>query len=123
MAVTWGSGASAPIVVTISNKTGGLQGTTRLRGIAATAWLYAIPTGPSAVPFYTGHSNTNSSFDFPSLPPGAYRVVAFEDRYWTNYSDPESLRPYARYVHDVIITAGEKVTVNLDAVPDAEIRP
>jgi hypothetical protein len=123
MTVTWGGAASAPIFVTISNKTGGLQGTVQLEGAAAAAWLYAIPIGPSAVPVYTGHCNANGSFNFPSLPPGGYKLVAFEDRYWTNYMDPESLRPYAPYVHNVTITAGENATANLEAVPNAEIRP
>ncbi|HEX2917842.1 MAG TPA: carboxypeptidase-like regulatory domain-containing protein [Edaphobacter sp.] len=119
--VSWGGGASAPIVVTVSNQSGGLQGMVQLRGAGASIWVYAIPDGPTAVLFYTIRSNANGSYSFSSLPPGTYRLVAFEERRWASYSDPEVLRPYATYVHSIVITAGNTLTLNLDAVPSAEM--
>lgn len=121
--VSWGGAVGAPVIVTVSNKTGGLQGMVQLRGAGASTWVYAIPEGPSAIPFHAGRSTGNGSYNFSSLPPGTYRLVAFEERQWANYSDPEVLRPYATYVHSVAITAGETPTLNIDAVPAAEMLP
>lgn len=122
MTVTWGS-ASAPIVVTVSDQTGGLQGTTQLKGEATSTWIYVIPNAPSTIPFYAGRSSTNGAFSFSSLPPGSYRIVAFEERYSMNYEDRDVLNPYRTYVQNVTITAGEKATANLDVVPAAEMHP
>jgi hypothetical protein len=120
MAITWGA-VSAPIVVTVSNRMGGLQGGTELKGAAASAWIYLIPGDPRAVPFYSGHSNMDGVFSFPNLPPGSYEAIAFEDRYLANYSDPKVLNLYATYIRNVTVTVGGKATVNLDVVPDAEM--
>jgi hypothetical protein len=122
MTITWGA-ASAPIVVTVSDRTGGMQGTTAIKGTAQAAWIYAVPSGAGSVPFYEGHSSADGAFRFPYLPPGSYQVIAFEDRAYGNLADPKIVGMYATYIHGVTINAGETATVNLEAVPDAEMHP
>jgi hypothetical protein len=122
MTVTWGAGGS-PIIVTVSNQTGGLQGSTRLKSTPASSWIDLIPNSPSAVPFYAGRSSADGAFSFPALPPGTYQVVSFESRHSANYRDPSVLLPYATYVRSVTINAGNKATIDLDAVPDTELHP
>jgi len=122
MTVTWGA-ASAPIVVTVSDRTGGLQGTTAMKGTTQPAWIYAIPSEAASVPFYEGHSGADGTFRFPYLPPGSYQVIAFEDRAYDNLADSKIVGAYATYIHGATIHVGETATVNLEAVPDAEMRP
>jgi hypothetical protein len=122
--VTVAAGAgSSPLVVTVSDQTGGLQGTTRRNGVSAPGWLEVIPTMPSAFPLYTIRSNMDGSFNFSSLPPGTYQVLAFESRHSVDYRDPKVLAPFSTYLRDVTITSGNKATLDIDLIPDAELNP
>ena len=112
---------SSPIVITVSMQTGGLQGSTRQNGMAAPAWIDAIPAAASAVPFYSIRSDMDGSFNFSSLPPGNYQVICFQSRYSADFHDPRVLAPFTTYVRSVTVTPGNKSTVDLDAVPDAEM--
>jgi hypothetical protein len=115
--------AGTPIRVVVSNQTGSLQGTVDLNGVPSQAWVYLIPTGPAAQTVITLRSNSTGSFTSAHLPPGSYQVVAFEDRHSANYRDPASLAPFSSHVHSVTVNAGDKPTLNLDAVPVAEVAP
>jgi hypothetical protein len=122
LAVVPGS-AGTPIRVVASSQTGSLQGTVNLNGVPAQAWVYLIPTGPSAQTVIMLRSNSTGSFTSTHLPPGSYQAVAFEDRHSANYRDPASLAPFSSHVHSVTVNAGDKPTLNLDAVPVAEVAP
>jgi hypothetical protein len=122
LAVVPGS-AGTPIRVVASNQTGSLQGTVNLNGVPSQAWVYLIPTGPSAQTVIMLRSNSTGSFTSAHLPPGSYQAVAFEDRHSANYRDPTSLAPFSSHVHSVTVNAGDKPTLNLDAVPVAEVAP
>lgn len=121
MTISWGA-ASGPIVLTISNRTGGLQGTTQLKGAAQPAWVYAIPSAVGSVPFYETRSNADGTFHFPYLPPGTYQVIAFEDRSYANLADGKTVGTYSTYAHGTTVLAGETATISLDTVADAEMR-
>jgi hypothetical protein len=117
-------GASGtPIRVVLSNVTGSLQGTVNLAGNPASCWVYLIPSGPSAQAVISLRSNNTGAYSAPHLPPGSYQVVAFERRHSVNYRDPASLAPFSSHVHSVTVNAGDKPTLNLDAVPVAEVTP
>jgi hypothetical protein len=115
--------AGTPIRVTVSNQTAALQGTVNLNGNPAQCWVYLIPKGPSAQSVITLRSANTGSYNSASLPPGSYQAIAFEHRHSANYRDPESLAPFSTYVHSVTVNAGDKPTLNLDAVPVAEVAP
>jgi hypothetical protein len=117
-------GASGtPIRVTMSNQTGGLQGTVNLNGAPAACWVYLIPSGPSAQSVFSFKSSSTGSYTSAHLPPGSYQAIAFEQRHSVNYSDPTRLAPFASHVQSITINAGDKPTLNLEAVPVAEVTP
>jgi hypothetical protein len=123
LTVSAGGAGSAPIIVTVSDQTGGLQGFVRQKGAPISAWVYAIPSGQSAVSVYSVHSGMDGSFNLTSLPPGNYELIAFQNRHPVNYHDPNALESFNTYVRNVAITYGNKATVDLESVPDAELRP
>jgi hypothetical protein len=116
--------AGTSIRLVVSNQTGSLQGTVSLGGSAGACWVYLIPTGGNtAQPVIALRSNSSGSYTAAHLPPGGYEAIAFERRHSANYRDPASLAPYSSYVHSVTVNAGDKPTLNLDAVPVAEVVP
>ena len=117
-------GASGtPIRVIVSNQTAALQGTVHLNGSPATSWVYLIPRGPSAQVEYSTSSSLTGSYSFAHLPPGSYRAIAFQRRHSADYRDPESLTAFGDHVHSITVNAGDKPTLNLDAVPATEVIP
>jgi hypothetical protein len=115
--------AGTPIRVVVSNQTGSLQGTVNLNGSAAACWVYLIPTGVNAQSVVALRSNSSGSYTAAHLPPGSYQAIAFERRHSANYRDPASLAPFSSHVHSVTVSVGDKPTLNLDAVPVAEVAP
>jgi len=115
--------AGAPIRVVVSDQTAALQGTVNLNGNPSQCWVYLIPTGASAQSVITLRSSNTGSYNSAHLPPGSYQAIAFERRHSANYRDPESLAPFNNYVRSVTVNAGDKPTLNLDAVPVAEVTP
>jgi hypothetical protein len=117
-----GSGGT-PILVTVSNQSGSLQGTTSLNGVPTTCWIYLIPSFPSPSPFIAMRSGSNGAYNEPYLPPGTYQAIAFEHRHSADFRDPESLAAYSTHVHSVTVNEGDKPTLDLDAVTAAEVVP
>jgi hypothetical protein len=120
--VAQGSGSS-PIVITVSNQTGSLQGTARLGGTPSTAWIYLIPTFPSATPVFSVRSGTDGTFNFGYLPPGGYQIIGFEQQHQDDYRDPKTLERYSSFAHAVTIAIGNKTTSDVDTVPASEMIP
>lgn len=115
--------AGAPIRVTVSNQSGSLQGTVKVSGNPGASWIYLIPSMASAEVVFSLRSNAEGTFSAANLPPGSYQAIAFENRHSANYRDPASLAPFSSYVHSLTIQAGDKTTLDLDAVPRAESMP
>jgi hypothetical protein len=115
--------AGTPIRIVVSNQTGSLQGTVNLNGSPAQCYVYLIPSGANAQSVITVRSGSSGSYTEAHLPPGNYQAIAFERRHSANYRDPESLAAYSTFVHSVSVQAGDKPTLNLDAVPVAEVAP
>jgi hypothetical protein len=115
--------AGTPIRLVVSNQTGSLQGIVNLNGSPAACWVYLIPNSPNAQSVIVLRSNGSGSYTAAHLPPGNYQAIAFERRHSANYRDPASLAPFSSHVHSVTVNAGDKPTLNLDAVPVAEVAP
>jgi len=115
--------AGTPIRVVVSNEMGSLQGSVKLNGDPSASWVYLIPTNSGVQTVYTTRSNATGGYSFAHLPPGSYQVVAFERRHSADYRNPESIAPFSGQVQSVNINAGDKPSVNLDAVPVAEVIP
>lgn len=117
-------GASGtPIRIVVSNQTGSLQGTVNLNGSPSACWVYLIPTSSSAQSVISLRSSSTGSYTSAYLPPGTYQAVAFERRRSLNYRDPSSLSPFLGHVQSITVNAGDKPTLNLDAIPVAEVAP
>jgi hypothetical protein len=115
--------AGTPIRLVVSNDTGSLQGAVNLNGSPAGCWVYLIPGGVSARAVISLRSNGSGRFMQEHLPPGSYQAIAFEYRHSANYRDPASLAAFSGHVRSVTVNAGDKPTLNLDAVPVAEVIP
>jgi len=115
--------AGTPIRVVASNQTGSLQGTVNLNGSVAACWVYLIPAGVNAQSVISLRSTNSGSYTAAHLPPGSYQAIAFERRHSANYRDAASLAPFSSHVHSITVNAGDKPTLNLDAVPVAEVAP
>jgi hypothetical protein len=115
--------AGTPLRVVVSNLTGSLQGTVNLNGGPAACWVYLIPMSPNAQAVIALRSTNSGSYMAAHLPPGSYQAIAFEGRHSANYRDPASLAPFSSHVRSVTVNAGDKPTLNLDAVPVAEVAP
>jgi hypothetical protein len=122
LVVAPGAGGT-PLRVMVSNQTGSLQGTVNLNGVPSVCWIYLISTTPSAVPFLTVHSDVGGAFIDTHVPPGSYDAIAFESRHSANFRDPDVLAAFASRVRSITIEAGDKATLDLDAVPSAELQP
>jgi hypothetical protein len=112
-----------PIRITVSSETGSLQGTVKLNGNPVAAWVYVIPNGPTAQTNYSTRSSSTGSYNFAHLPPGSYQAIAFERQHTADYRAPGSLSPFDNRANSVTISIGDKPTLNLDAVPAAEVIP
>lgn len=123
LTVSAGGAGSAPIIVTVSDQTGGLQGSVRQKGSPVSAWVYAVPSGQSAVPVYSIRSGIDGSFNLSSLPPGGYEIVAFESRHSADYRSPDVLAAFNTYVRQITISSGNKAVLDLESIPDTELHP
>jgi hypothetical protein len=93
-----------------------------LNGSAAACWVYLIPGGVNAS-VISLRSSGSGNYAAPHLPPGSYQAIAFERRHSANYRDAASLAPFTGHVGSVTVNAGDKQTLNLEAVPVAEVAP
>jgi hypothetical protein len=117
-------GASGtPIRVTVTNETASVHGAVRVNGKPGNCWLYLIASDSAAQPYFNVPTAIDGTYNFSHLPPGSYRAVAFERRHSADYRDPAALAPYASYVRSFSVNAGDKPTLDLDAVPVAEMAP
>jgi hypothetical protein len=82
-----------------------------------------IPAGVNAQSVLSVRSNGSGIYTAAHLPPGSYQAIAFERKHSANYRDAASLAPFSGHVRSVTVNAGDKPTLNLDAVPVAEVAP
>ncbi|HEX3570609.1 MAG TPA: carboxypeptidase-like regulatory domain-containing protein [Acidobacteriaceae bacterium] len=115
--------AGTPIRLVVSNQTGSLQGTVNLNGSPAACWVYLISTGATAQPVLSLRSTGAGSYTAAHLAPGSYQAIAFERRHSANYRDAASLAPFSGHVRSITVNAGDKPSLNLEAVPAAEVAP
>jgi hypothetical protein len=113
----------AEIRVTVNNQTGGVQGSVALHGAAAACQVYLIPDHAAGRAVFSAASNAEGGYSVGNLPPGEYRVIAFERRYAADYRDETSLSPFSSYIQTVTVNVGDKATANLEAVPVTEMMP
>lgn len=115
-------GGGLPIELMVSNQTGSLEGAVSVKDEPCSCLVALIPTTPSLAPVINSGSDDKGNF-WLTLAPGTYQAVAFERYHALDFRDPAALAPFASHVQTVVIHAGEKATLHLDAVTEEEIAP
>jgi len=120
-----GPGADGtPIRVGVSSQTASLQGACRAGNLPTDCWVYLVPMTPSAYSVFILRANSEQGiYSYSNLPPGSYQAIAFEQRHSADYRDPATIAPFATHLRTITLAAGEKPTLDLDVVPEAEIVP
>jgi hypothetical protein len=83
--------------------------------------VYAIPSDDG--PLAAAHSGMDGKYSFSHLQPGTYRIIAFEEQHEMNLHDPKVLDKYTGHEGSVVITAGGKSVLDVNAVAESEVTP
>ena len=86
---------------------------------ASPVWIYCVPlpNGPGQFQRAVAH---NATFDIQNMPPGDYRVLAFDHQIELAYRDAEAMRAYESKGQVVHLTAGQKASVQLEIATASE---
>ncbi|MFZ3266630.1 MAG: hypothetical protein WA172_21685 [Terriglobales bacterium] len=131
--VVGAGGGAAPIEITMRDDTAEISGT--VEGITATpqqgpgspsrgpgpasirAHVYCVPLPDSSGRFTEGWVHSDGTFDFMGLPPGTYRVLAFNNYAREfEYRSPEAMQAYDSKGSVVRVTGGQKEHVQLKLI-------
>jgi hypothetical protein len=125
-------GASSPIEVTLRDDGGEVTGTVedpakadRRSGqgydFSAQYYVYFVPVAESAGQFRQTIGGPDGSFRQAQLPPGAYRVLAF-DRAQEDlgYASEEALRKFDSRAQVIHVNAGQKTQLRLKLIPGGD---
>lgn len=112
-----------PIRITVSDATGKLTGKVKRADTTGHSWVYLIASDPSAYPVMTLSTNDDGLYTFDRVPPGSYRVVAFEHRRALDLTDASVMAALGAHVRSVTVAVGDKPTLDLDAVLGTEVQP
>ncbi|MFZ0416714.1 MAG: hypothetical protein WAM04_01305 [Candidatus Sulfotelmatobacter sp.] len=122
-------GASASIDITLRDDTAEIEGT--LLGIAPTpadpgrwspqSFIYCIPLPDSSGQFLELSAGADGKFDYRTVAPGVYRVIAFSSQQRDiPYRDAEAMKAYETKGQIVHFAPGQKVTLQLQVISDSE---
>jgi hypothetical protein len=128
-------GSSTPIEITMRDDNAELEGT--VAGLAVQpgttgstffsrlspppAWVYCIPAPDSTGQFEQLWVSTDGKFNSPAIAPGTYRLLASRSPQLNlPYRDAEAMRAYESKGQVVHLSAGQKVNVQLPAIPGTE---
>jgi hypothetical protein len=114
--------ASVPIQIVVSNQTASLKGIVRVGDKPAQGWVYLLATFPTATPLITLHSAADGTYSTTFLPPGSYKAIAFSHRTSFDPYDPAALASYASHLTTVTVQTGEKASIDLEMLTDAEMK-
>ena len=117
-----GATGSGPITLTVSSETASISGTVTLNGQPAACTVLFVATFPTLQPFMTTRSRVDGTLRATKLPPGNWRVIAFEHLPPLDPTEPGALDAFTTQVVSVTADPAQTASVTLEAVPDAELR-
>jgi hypothetical protein len=133
LVVGWGASSSS-IELTLRDDGAEIEGTIEgagnsaasLRGAGssraeAPAYVYCVPLPDSAGQFREMQASQDGTFRFQQLPPGAYRVLAFDrPQMELEYLNPEAMRPYDTKGLVVRLAATQREHLRLQVISTGE---
>ena len=78
--------------------------------------VYCIPAGNDGSPAREFSNLSGDSFTLQQLPPGDYRILAFDTPQQLEYRNPAAMRAYETKGQVVHLTAGQKLQVQLHPI-------
>ncbi len=125
--LTVGSGPAAPVVITLRDDFGELDGTVTALAQQSTlnadatepaqAWIYCVPLTDSTGEFRQFQVSGEGKFTNPQMAPGDYRVLAFSRQQpQLSYRDSEAMKAYDSKGPVVHVAAGQKATVEVQTI-------
>lgn len=83
----------------------------------AGATVALIPSTREYLRYQTALTDQNGAFNFKAVPPGEYKVIAWEEVEPNAYQDPEFLKPFEGKGEKVSLKESEHRSVTLKAIP------
>lgn len=114
---------SAPIEIVLSSGGVKVSGAVLKDHQPAQATVFLVPDAPRRDRqdlYSVKRTKPDGSFVMMGLPPGDFKLFAFEDPDPGLMSDPSLLQPYEAQGHSVHIEEGQNQTVQLDLIPAQE---
>ncbi len=103
------SAGMPPLEIAISDDGGALEGEVTLDDAPADAWIYLERDGQ---PVRNGQTGPKGHFHFDAVPPGDYKVYAWDDNSKVEYANPAWMQRYGKAV-SVSVAPGQSAQVKL----------
>ena len=116
------TGRALPLAVQLGFSAGSVNGIVEDSRSAAfqAATCVLIPASRGRTDLYkTATSDQNGKFTFANVPPGDYKVFAWEDVPSGAYLDQSYIKPYEGQGQSITINKGGAVTANIKVIPAA----
>jgi hypothetical protein len=125
------AGTISPIEITLRDQTAELDGSVNVQngdsqsvdqaaGSLSNAHIYLVPLPESSGEFRDSVVAADGSFQFQTLPPGAYRALAFASDQQLPYRDPEAMHAYDSAGVVVDLEPGQKQKIQLHVLGTKE---
>ena len=112
--------SALPLQITLgtamSTITGIVQNSDGTPAVSGAVTLVSVPRGPGGRTMMTG-SDRNGRFTTPGIPPGTYRVFAWEDLDTAQRYDADNLAQYQNQSAAVTVKENETAQVTLRQIP------
>jgi hypothetical protein len=112
-------GSVQPIEIVMRDDGASLSGNVPSDSQLLNATVMAIPERTSMQPILQ-HTDLNGSFQFPFLPPGAYKILAVDHPELLEYTNPDVLRKYLSKARDTTLSADQAARIDLELVKVGE---
>jgi Carboxypeptidase regulatory-like domain len=112
-------GSMLPIEIVMRDDVASLSGNVSSDNQPLSATVMAIPERSSAQPIMQP-ADSNGSFQFAFLPPGAYKILAVDHPEQLEYSNPDVLRKYLSKARDTTLSADQAARIDLELVKVGE---
>jgi hypothetical protein len=112
-------GSMQPIEIVMRDDVASLSGNVSSDSQPLNATVMAIPERSSRQPILQS-ADSNGSFQFAFLPPGAYKILAVDHPEQLEYSNPDVLRKYLSKARDTTLSADQAARIDLELVKIGE---